>query len=226
MLARVNLLERIYNSIAILSREVEINSTVNFTNINVASEDFYCRFLNLLLDTKLKNLNESNSNFVALDLGCDETGLCIQVTSTSSINKIRHTVEKFVNSGNNKRFKNLVVLTLGSATDYRTEKISEGDFEFDVKNNVWSYKTLSKKVAHQDELLLKELVDLLEIAGLTDPKESEPKEVTTFVELINLISDDDHPEAGTGFIEEPDPNNKVYKRFKNRVRPVIPTFNS
>lgn len=224
MLTRVNQLERINNSIAILSREVEINSSVNFTNINVAAEDFYCAFLNLILKTELRNLNESTSNFVALDLGCDKTGLSIQVTSTSSITKVRKTVEKYVSSGNNKRFKDLIVLTLGEATDYRTNTIDVENFSFDVKKNVWSYKTIGKKLLHVNEVILKELLDLLEKAGVCDPLEAEPKEVTTFVELINLISDDEHPEAGTGFLEEPDPERKINKRFKNHSDEIIAEY--
>lgn len=44
-------------------------------------------------------------------------------------------------------------------------------------------------------------------------KKSLPNEVLTILGIIEYISDEQHESAGNGYLEEPIPEEKVYKRF-------------
>jgi len=59
---REDYIAQITDALALLSRKVEIKSSLNLTDINICAEDFYKDLLNLTFGYKLKNLNESKPN--------------------------------------------------------------------------------------------------------------------------------------------------------------------
>ena len=60
---------------------------------------------------------------------------------------------------------------------------------------------------------LKQVVEFLENEIKIDKNPTLAKEIRTFTELMFRLSDDSHNAAGKGFVENPDPEKKIYKRF-------------
>lgn len=60
---------------------------------------------------------------------------------------------------------------------------------------------------------IQQISDYLSSQIFDTPTQKAPKEVTTILEMIKILSTDEHPQSGNGFQEEPDPNGKINKRF-------------
>ncbi|HPI95841.1 MAG TPA: SMEK domain-containing protein [Gammaproteobacteria bacterium] len=69
MLTRQEYQQSIISSLAWLSKEVELSNKINFTDVNVYSENFYRDLLNLALGYQLTNINIQEPNAAAIDLG-------------------------------------------------------------------------------------------------------------------------------------------------------------
>ena len=69
MLTRQEYQQSMISSLAWLSKEVELSNKINFTDVNVYSENFYRDLLNLALGYQLTNINIQEPNAAAIDLG-------------------------------------------------------------------------------------------------------------------------------------------------------------
>lgn len=93
---RVDYQEKIIKALSWLKTEVDYHNSLSLTDINHAAEDFYCGLLNLVYGYNLKNINITEQNAAAIDLGDEQKKIAIQVTSTSTLAKTKYTVEKFI----------------------------------------------------------------------------------------------------------------------------------
>lgn len=75
--------------------EIRLSNDIGFYDVNRISEGFVCKFLNLLYDYSLVNLNDEVKNMCAADLGDEQNGIAFQITSRTDGNKIKDTLEKF-----------------------------------------------------------------------------------------------------------------------------------
>lgn len=98
---------------------INLNSSVDFYDINKVSENLAANLLNQLYDYQLRNLNDERRNFPAVDLGCDIKKVAFQITSTTETDKIKSTLEKFIEHKLQHRFINGVRFLL-----LTTEKIN------------------------------------------------------------------------------------------------------
>jgi len=78
----------------ILSRRIETNGKLNFLDIHSHSENFYLHFFNLLYGYELVNLNRKLQNVEAIDLIDDKNKILIQVSATSTKQKIESALSK------------------------------------------------------------------------------------------------------------------------------------
>jgi hypothetical protein len=99
--------------------------------------------LNIIFkDRKFKNLNTLEGNYPSIDLGDDLKDLAIQVTSTTSLAKVRNTIEKYKSEYG---YKNLVMLYAKMDKPSRTNGINnEGDGTIIIQE--WSIKDLCEKI--------------------------------------------------------------------------------
>jgi hypothetical protein len=67
---------------------------LNMLSIHLHSEDFYAHLLNLLYGWKLNNANELKSNVEAIDLICDTSKVVVQVSATSTKQKVESSLKK------------------------------------------------------------------------------------------------------------------------------------
>ncbi len=82
-----------------LRSEVEIDNKIGQFDINKIVEDVYMHILNDVYGWDFKNANLLKENFPAIDLIDEENMIVIQVTSITDTIKLRSTVEKFKNLG-------------------------------------------------------------------------------------------------------------------------------
>jgi hypothetical protein len=198
-----------------LSAEVSVNNSMNFTDINVHSEYFYRDLLNLAFGFKLKNMNILEPNAAAIDLGDIENRFAIQVTSTSSLEKTKKTVNKFIEKGLHLKYDRLVVLNIVEKIDHRITTIGNENYTLDTKSDIWDIKTLASKFNDGDDQQLHTIHQFLNENLHLKPNGAPPKNTATILKLIELISDEEHPEVGEGFIVEPFPTEKIHERFKD-----------
>lgn len=225
MLASMDYIKKIKSGLALLSKEVEASSCLNLLDINIHAETFYCGLLNIIFDYNLVNLNSIKQNAKSIDLGDLNKGISIQVTSTASLKKIKDTVDGFIESKLYSSYKRLFIMNLTTKSNYRLDKYGvNGVFEIDLKTDVWDYKDLLKHIHGLDISKMKEICEFFDRTLKFPEQEKAPKEVKTLLAMIELLSNDDNPLAGNGFTESPNPENKIYKRFRDHKNVLIGSY--
>lgn len=197
---------------------VEASNKLNLTDVNNFSEDFYAQLLNLVYGYNLKNENQFDPNAVAIDLRDLDNKISVQVTSTSSFTKTTTTVKKFVEHKLFEKYDRLIILNIAKKSKHREKKIGDNQFSIDTENDIWDVHDVLRNIKYLTDIdKIKAIRDFL-IKELQDqPDSTLPNEVNTILAMIEMLSNERHPEAGNGFIEDPDPNNKIYKRFADHA---------
>jgi hypothetical protein len=203
----------IINSLSWLSTEVSLSNSMNFTDINVHSEYFYRDLLNLAFGYKLININILEANSAAIDLGDFENKFAIQVTSTSKLEKTKKTVDKFIEKKLFEKYDHLVILNITEKTVHKAPTLGNENYTLDTKKDIWDIYTLATRFNDLGNEKLEEIHGFLNEELYKKPKESLPKDTTTILKLMELISDEKHPDIGEGYIIEPFPEHKIHERF-------------
>jgi hypothetical protein len=95
-LNRIDYINKIATYAARFVVEVEGFNAIGNYHINIHAESFLVPVLNEVLGLQLENLNATQQkNFPAIDLADFKNRVAIQVTSTSSLEKIKSTLETF-----------------------------------------------------------------------------------------------------------------------------------
>lgn len=201
-----------------LVTKVQINNGVGLTDINSAAEDFFCSLLNIIFDTKLKNLNLKKLNFPAIDLGDENERLCFQVTSTKSKPKIQKTINRFCEHELFKIYDDLKIILVSSSS-----YCPSGDFEincalkFDKTKDILCIPDILKLIQGLSPSKQNSIIALLEseFDSISNTKVS--NEVETLIELIDYLSS--NKKIGLKkFTEIPDPEGKIQHRFSEHSK--------
>jgi len=212
MLKRQEYIQDITTKLATLAHKVELNSSLNLTDINIHAEYFFCGLLNIIYDLSLTNLNSLKINAKSIDLIDIENKMAIQVTSTSELFKIKKTIDGFIETENVKKIDRLIVLILTKKKKYKSESYGK-EFIISLKDDVIDYTDLVKKIAALPPAKLQKVHGYLSSEMQGEKSQRVPKEVNTLLGMIKILSSEDHPMCGNGFLEEPDPNGKINMRF-------------
>lgn len=208
--------QQIIDALTWLSMKVGQNNSINLTDINHTAEYFYCGLLNLSFGYNLVNINILEPNSAAIDLGDAENRLAIQVTSTGDLTKTRYTIDKFIEKGLYKKYDRLIILNIVKKVTHKIRQIGDENYMLDTKEDIWDIGCLIKRINSKTDVKeQKAIADFLSDELKTAPPNTLSNEVSTILHLIEYISDESHPDAGNGYIEEPFPEDKVYKRFSD-----------
>lgn len=218
-------LKDIANSLALLSKRIEILNSINFYDVNIVAEDFYAEFLNLIFGYELKNLNVVEKNAKAIDL-CDEKNkISIQVTSDNSSEKIKETIKKFIEENHYLKYNRLIVLILTKKKKYRTKFNTENTFDFNVEKDVMDYNDLIKSIRDKDTNKLHEIKEFLFLQfdeKISEIKKTQASEVDTIIDLIEYITKNrKFKEKRDAII---DPEYKINKRFKDFAQKIVSEY--
>lgn len=212
MLNRKDNIDKISTKLAILAHKVELNSRLNLMDLNIHAEYFFCDLLNMIFNASLVNLNTINANAKSIDLIDLRKRLAIQVTSTPEFSKIKKTVDGFIETENINNIDRLIVLIIIKKKRYQAKTYGD-KFIISVSDDVLDYTDLIKLIMGLPPEKIQKICDYLSSQIFDTPSQKAPKEVTTILEMIKILSTDEHPQSGNGFQEEPDPNGKINKRF-------------
>ena len=207
----------IINSLTWLSSQIKVYNRLNLTDINVHSENFYRDLLNLAFGYNLININIIDFNAAAIDLGDEDSKLAIQVTSTSTLAKTRHTVSKFIENGLHQKYDRLIILNIALKTKHTVSKIGDDSYSLNTKDDIWDIGDLAGMINNLELPKIQEISNFLNQQLYLKPTEKLPRNVETILRLIELISDEEHPATGEGFLDEPFPYEKINKRFADHA---------
>jgi len=208
--------DRIVEILGYVRNQIELFSSGNFTDINLYAENFYRDLLNLIFGYKLVNINILEPNATAIDLGDEAAGIAFQVTSTSDLSKAKKTVNKFNEKDLHKKYNSLVVLNILKKKKHKAMKIGDANkHQFDPTTDVWDSSDLMVAIVDKDTPEITSIREFLEKEVDLPATGTIPSEIKTFQSLIVLLSSNNHPSAGSGFIDEPDPKGKIENRFRN-----------
>ncbi|EKO3629235.1 SMEK domain-containing protein [Vibrio metschnikovii] len=204
-----------------LSDYTDTMSSLNLHDTSVIQENFFSRVLNLVFDYELENINKIKQNASAIDLYDNKKRLSVQVTSTSSLTKVKDCLKKFQEKELNKEYDTLKIYILTKKQkSYKIDDVEIGKFKFSSKVDIIDKEDILRAMLNLPLATQKEIVDLLfhQITPLKE--ESEPSnEVITLVKLINRLSDMVTTES---FDEntEIDPKQKIPLRFKDNTEDI------
>jgi hypothetical protein len=132
--------------------QVDLATSQGRTDINLALEDAFIPILKSVYNLpNLINLNRKQKNFPGIDLGDDHDRVCFQVTSTTSLEKVKATVRQFMDRGYYNTFDELYVLMLTKKqASYSQSAINEllsDQFAFNCKKHIIDLADLLGSVA-------------------------------------------------------------------------------
>lgn len=159
----------------ILKGEIKDSGKLNLLDVNVHAEDFYRDLLNLVYGWRLQNMNQWNQNAAGGDLWYEDGKVVIQVSSTTTKEKIQTSIdklsaEKFVGY----RFKFLRID--GDVIKLRKDSYNtHDDITFVPSADIIDISSLLKEITHLDIDGLRQVYELCvkEIVPLDTPKVTE-----------------------------------------------------
>lgn len=122
------------------------NAYMEQGRLSESEESLMEGLLNIILDSDLKNMNLERENFPAIDLGDRRKGLAVQVTSTGTRDKVRHTLKEFFDNGLNGQFSRLIIVVVGRAERFSTAPQVPDGFDFVPKRDVWDLAGLLREI--------------------------------------------------------------------------------
>ena len=203
-------IHQIQKHLTYLQTYINISNSLGQTDINSAAEDFYCGLLNIILGGyHLKNLNQLQMNFPAIDLGDDEKRLCVQVTSTNDSKKIASTLQKFFANGLHLRYDRLIVLIIGEAKKYQKEFSIEDGFDFDSERDIWDTSRLMQRISAAEPWQLDAMIQYLQ-ASMNLPVPSTPLHLPLHTSL-----------GVDGFLGRQEELRALEKAIADHAKPII-----
>ena len=110
IMGRTNLTNLLERQLGTLVSSVEIAIRNNLSSSNVVAETTLAGLLNKVYGWGLVNANAVSQNFPGIDLIDQERNIAVQVTSTRTLEKVRHTLTEVAKLG--KTFDRLIILII------------------------------------------------------------------------------------------------------------------
>jgi hypothetical protein len=187
--------------------QVKAATAMEKTDINKLSENVLIPlFAEIYGFQNLKNLNfTEGSNYPGIDLGDETAKVAIQITATSNIKKVKHTINKFIENDLYKKYDRLLIYILidkqQSYSNREINKIIQGKLDFDPKRDIWDYCNLLKEInkfqidkALKIESILEANFGRLSLETIPQKKLSPELEETLKLYFMKCLEDDEFAE--------------------------------
>ena len=167
----MNLLEsrnRINYLLSVFVTEVKGATAMGQIDINKVSETLLIPLLAEIFGYKnLRNLNATErANYPAIDLGDEVAKVAVQITATSSSNKVKDTLQKFAKYELYRRYDRLIIYVLTerqkSYSEDTYKQIIQGKFDFDPSRDILDYRDLLQKIESFQTDIMYRIENLLE----------------------------------------------------------------
>ena len=141
------LIVKIRNQIAAYQLNVKSDNKAHRYNINDRAESFTIPLFKLLFEwNNLEDLNKREANFPGIDLGDFNKRISIQVTSDTSLDKVKHSLNQFVENEYYNQFNRLIIFMIqekqSSYSQQAIDKICDNKFGFNVKQDIYELSDL------------------------------------------------------------------------------------
>ena len=171
--------------------EIKVAGAMDKTDINRVSENVLVPLLSEIYEhTELKNLNVDRSNFPAIDLGDEKTGIVYQITSTANSQKIKNTLQKFVKHKLYEKYDHLVIYILKEKQKaYQGrgfDEIIQDKFSFDKERDILDYRDLLKEISGFSLDKLRVIESILE-EHFGEPEYTRPLDPLDWLEKVNNL---------------------------------------
>lgn len=121
--------------LAYVASYIKIDNYQGLSDINVYSEEFSAGILNPVWQCDLKDLNTyTDPNYPGIDLGDKVKKVSVQVTSTSTRDKIAHTIEEFEKNDLHDDYDDLYVFVFGDTRPKYKAFTTNGKYTFSTDN--------------------------------------------------------------------------------------------
>ncbi|ALP36182.1 hypothetical protein ASL14_08385 [Paenibacillus sp. IHB B 3084] len=144
-----------------LATRINSRGKINILDLHIHSEDFYLNFMNLLYGWKLVNLNNVKQNVEGIDLIDDTNKLIVQVSSTSTKQKVNSALNKEILSQySDYRFKFISISK--DATSLRSS-VFENPFsvDFTPENDILDTQIVLRDILSSDIEVQKRIYDFI-----------------------------------------------------------------
>lgn len=172
-----------------LASRIRKNGKLNILALHLHSEFFYQYFLNKLYGWKLKNENSNQQNVEAIDLIDDDNKFILQVSATSSKQKIEKSLEKDkINKYPGYTFKFVSIARDSSDLREKTFK-NPHKINFDPKTDIIDKTSLFAHIASLEIGILEDLYEFIqdELGGEVDIVKLD----SNLAEVINILAKED-----------------------------------
>lgn len=161
------LITKIRNQITAYQMNVRSDNRAHRYNINDRAEAFTIPLFKSLFGLdELKNLNDGHVNYPGIDLGDIKNRVAIQVTSETSLEKIKHTIGLFVKEEYFQGFDRLLIFMIQEKQKtYSMEAIQqacEDKLEFNISEDIIDLNDLLKYVKGKEVEDLKQILTLFQ----------------------------------------------------------------
>src|SRR5436305_1084143 len=132
--------------------QVELATAQGRTDINLALEDAFIPILKSVYNLpQLVNLNRKQKNYPGIDLGDDHDRVAFQITSTTTLDKVKGTIRQFMDRAYYNDFDELFILMLSrKQASYSQPSVNElltDQFAFNCKKHIIDLSDLLGQVS-------------------------------------------------------------------------------
>ncbi|WP_109850977.1 ABC-three component system protein [Aquimarina sp. AU58] len=173
----------------VLSRRIESRGKLNFLDLHLHAENFYFHFFNLLYSYELVNMNKILQNAEAIDLIDKKNKIIIQVSATSTKQKIESALgKKSLTDYSDYSFKFISISK--DASDLRTKTFKNPyKLPFNPSSDIFDINSILNDILSRKAINQKPLYDFIksELGGEVDISKIE----TNLASIINVLSNED-----------------------------------
>lgn len=219
---RLSLELEIRKRLAYLASFIQLSGFASLYDSHIVSEFFFKDFLNLIFEYSLENKNTEQKNHVAIDLVDTKNKIAVQITSETSIDKVRDTIKKFEENNLHLEFSSLILLILvNKKTAHATLPKTKNNYKFsrldllDIYNNIRQLEDIGK---------IQQITDFLKKELKLDQDRVRSQEMNTLIDLLRLIDDKDNEISNIDTEVEPRPDYKIKERFSDYTDMLIELY--
>lgn len=145
-MTRDRLLDQISNHFGALQYKLNTLNASNLHDSSIFSETLIQQLLNEVFELQLNNANVIDAQFPAVDLVDYERRIAVQVSANATAQKLKHTIEKFLDHNLDDHFDTLYFYILTEkGSNFNAKQVNQwtqGRLHFDVQKHILDWKIL------------------------------------------------------------------------------------
>ncbi|WP_024607795.1 SMEK domain-containing protein [Pseudoalteromonas sp. TAB23] len=159
---RTEIIKKISRTLSIMMCDMKLHQSMNIFSIHINAEDFFCNVFNFLYQGKnFKNANSAGDNEAYIDLKDDTSKHVIQVTVTTSKDKIDNSL-KILTKQSYFQYEFEIYYLLEKPKNLRSNTIQQYKDEYgieDIRDNLKDFTDLLNDIKNLTDPRLKQIYD-------------------------------------------------------------------